>query len=120
MLSSSILNRFYYKVLFEGYGVGKDSVTNKDYILSYLGQNSAFVNYKNDTYMPTDSTASKFTGILNVDGTVTQGLLTLFFDNDQAAYQAGLNYHDCYYLSQTNTYGLPMGIPKIITEDEET
>lgn len=119
MLSCSILNRFYYKSVYEGYGIGKDPVTNKDFVLAYLSQNSAFVNYKNDKYMPTDSTASKFTGILNVDGTVTQGLVTLFYDNDQAAYQAGLNKSDCYYLSQTNTYGLPMGISKIITEDEE-
>lgn len=119
MLSCSILNRFYYKTVYEGYGIGKDPVTYKDYVLAYLGQNSAYVNYQNDTYMPTDSTASKFTGILNTDGTVTQNLLTLFFDNDQVAYQAGLNKGDCYYLSQTNTYGLPMGIPKLITEDEE-
>ncbi len=119
MLSCSILNRFYLKSIHEGFGIGKDPVTNKDFVLAYLGQNSAFVNFKNDRYMPTDNTASKFTGILNVDGTITQNLFTLFFDNDQAAYQAGLNLGDCYYLSQTNTYGLPMGIPKKITEDEE-
>lgn len=119
MLNCNILNRFYYKALSEGYGIGKNPLTKKDYVLVYLGGNSAYINYQNDTYMPTDSTASKFTGILNVDGTVVQGQVTLFFDNDQAAYQAGLEKGDCYYLSQTNTYGMPMGIPKIITEDEE-
>lgn len=119
MLSCSILTKFYHKSVFEGYGIGKNPVANKDYVLAYLNMNNAYVNYCNDDYMPTTNMASKFTGILNVDGTVTQGLFTLFFDNDQAAYQAGLNKKDCYYLSQTNTYGLPMGIPKIITEDEE-
>lgn len=118
MLSSSILNRFYYKSLNEGFGIGKNPVTQKDYILSYLGQNENYLNYGSQNF-DSKNLIRRFVGILNTNGTVTAGQMTKYFDNDQKAYQAGLVKGDCYYLSQTNTYGLPMGIPKIITEDEE-
>lgn len=107
--------KFYNYTLAKQYGIGKGSLSYKDYLFAYLNIHWQF--------LPSDTTGT--TGV-NTEfvGTITNTTLVLptvvselFYENDQAAYDDGVPINSIYYLSKDNTYGLPFGTPKKLVED---
>jgi hypothetical protein len=93
-------------MLSEYVGIGKTKLSYKDMIMAY--------SYKNKTYFSEPDIMSNnnicFLGIL--DTTPVNGQNIRFYDNDEQAFGDGIQYLRDYYLSNTNTYGLPFGTKK--------
>lgn len=109
----TLFYKFYKYVLQRYYGVGSTKLTEKDYLLSYL--------ILNERFMPLKECKEKnpltFVGIMApiFCGAVAEKP-KYYFDNDQEALTNGLIVGESYYLKQTNTYGLPAGILKEVSE----
>jgi len=105
----------FYKNLLRIYkGIGNIVLNDKDYLLSYYKFNE---NYMSNCKV-TKQNATQFSGIMApIFCGATIEKIKYYFANDQEALVNGLIKGESYYLTQTNTYGLPAGILKEITED---
>ena len=112
MISSNYINNKLYKnVLRETYGIGQTKMSYKDYLLSMLFTNECYVE---ETSSSTTSTQARFVGIVNSDFSLSSYIG--FFDNDDHAMAFGVPVGGDYYLSQQNTYGMPFGMRKKVSE----
>lgn len=130
-MSCSTGSNFYKSILSKCYGIGKNPLTNKDILFSYLDLNKQYTKSSCDDDVnnngsngdtSSNSSTTKLVGIMipiNPDPTVNNaGNKPLeFFINDQAAYLGGYVKNDEYLLSKNNRYGLPEGMKKVITEE---
>ena len=112
MKASYVLNRLYKNVLRLRYGIGQTKAEFKDYALSKLYTEKCFLEDSSGAGQVTP--VSKFVGIINDDFTLSSFIG--FFDNDDHAMQFGVPVGGDYYLSKTNTYGLPFGMRKKVAE----
>lgn len=101
-----ILKNLYKYGLSRFVGIGKAELSYRDMLTAYV--------YKHQHYLqpinPQLDNEVLFIGIL--DTTPINGQNTRFYDNDEQAFGDGVAYLVDYYLSNTNTYGLPFGTKK--------
>jgi hypothetical protein len=109
----TLFYKFYKYVIQRFYGVGQTKLTEKDYLLSYLIVNERFMPIKDCK----EQNPLTFVGIMApiYCGAVAEKP-KYYFDNDEEALQKGLIVGETYYLTQENTYGLPAGILKEVSE----
>lgn len=109
--------RFYNYTLNKYYGMGKADLTYKDRLYMFLNIHWQFL--PSDT-VGTTGINTEFVGtITNTSIVLPTVVSTLFYENDQAAYDGGIEINSIYYLSKDNTYGMPFGTPKKLVEDVE-
>lgn len=114
-IKSKYLSDVLYKnLLHRRYGIGHTKITYKDYILSKLFTEYCYTETIDmATCKKTGNTKSKyynFVGIVTQDYVLTDNIG--YFDNDDHAGQFGVPVEGIYYLSKSNTYGLPFGMVK--------
>lgn len=113
-LNCGFFTRFYTYTLAKYYGIGKGSLSYKDRLFAYLNMNSHFLDVAVGDVEQNTEFIGAVVPLTTVLPTITPDR---FYDNDQDAYDNGVQKNDIYYLSDTNTYGLPYGTPKKLVED---
>jgi hypothetical protein len=111
MKAAYVLNKLYKNILRLRYGIGQTKAVFKDYALSKLYTEQCYIE---DPQTSTVTPLSKFVGIINDDFSLSSYIG--FFDNDDHAMQFGVPVGGDYYLSKINTYGLPFGMRKKVSE----
>lgn len=98
-------------VLKDQYGIGKTNLTYKDYLSSLMATNHCYVQAKVSKIPNTPPT---FVGIVNSDFSLSSSIG--YYDNDDHAMAFGVPVGGDYYLSRQNSYGMPFGIRKKVSE----
>jgi hypothetical protein len=101
-------------LLKEAHGIGKTKMTYKDYLSSLMATNYCYVKRTSEESNPN----KQFVGIVNSDFTISSSIG--FYDNDDHAMAFGVPIGGDYYLSRQNTYGMPFGIRKKVSEPYAT
>lgn len=106
-----ISDMIYKNVLRETYGIGDVKIDYKMLTLSKLFTNSCFSEQIiSGGGIGSSQQSYNYVGIVNSDFNLDQFIG--YFDNDDHAGANGVPVEGIYYLSQTNTYGLPFGMSK--------
>lgn len=109
--SSYVFSTLYKNILRIIHGIGTTKSSFQDYAMAKVYTNECYITNA-PKVVPINST--KFVGIVGEDLTLSKYIG--YFDNDDHAMQAGIPVGGDYYLSQTNTYGLPFGMRKKVSE----
>ena len=109
--ASYVFSTLYKNILRLIHGIGTTKATFQDYAMAKVYTNECYIK-THPSVVPTPTV--KFVGIVGED--LSMAKYIGYFDNDDHAMQFGVPVGGDYYLSQSNTYGLPFGMRKKVSE----
>lgn len=115
VLFNYINDKLIKSLLKEVHGIGNTKMTYKDYLSSLMATNYCYIKPE---VSGQSNTTSKFVGIVNSDSTISSAIG--FYDNDDHAMSFGVPVGGDYYLSKQNSYGMPFGMRKKVSEPYAT